>query len=78
MNKKKYTNNNYSSILIHIFWKGIIMTYQETGRFGRITKNLRKLGFEKEMEKILFDSSNFPGLKKSEQSKYVKLTFSIT
>lgn len=36
------------------------MKYQETGRFGRITKNLRKLGFEKEMAEILFDSSAFP------------------
>ena len=28
------------------------MQYQETGRFGRITKNLRKLGFEKEMADV--------------------------
>ncbi|MGP3779599.1 DUF6144 family protein [Halanaerobium saccharolyticum] len=48
------------------------MQYQETGRFGRITKNLRKLGFENEMPEILFDSSAFPELKKSEQSKYVE------
>ena len=48
------------------------MKYQETGRFGRITKNLRKLGFKNEMEEILFDSSTFPELKKSEQTKYVE------
>ncbi len=48
------------------------MDYLEGGRLGRITKNLRKLGFEKEMEKILFDSSSFPNLKKIEQTKYVE------
>ena len=35
------------------------MKYQETGRLGRITKNLRKNGFEENMEKILFDSTDF-------------------
>lgn len=48
------------------------MEYQETGRFGRITKNLRKLGFEKEMETIVFDSRSFPKLKKKEQTEYVE------
>lgn len=48
------------------------MKYQETGRFGRITKYLRKLGFEKEMERILFDSSSFSKLKNKEQTQYVE------
>lgn len=48
------------------------MKYQESGRFGRITKHLRKLGFEQEMEKILFDSSSFPKLKKTEHASYVE------
>jgi len=48
------------------------MKYQETGRLGRITKNMRKLGFEADMDRILFDSSEFPNLKKKEQTKYVE------
>jgi len=48
------------------------MKYQETGRFGRITKHLRKQGFEKEMESILFDSHSFSKLKKEEQTQYVE------
>jgi hypothetical protein len=48
------------------------MKYQETGRFGRITKNMRKLGFATAMEKILFDSAEFPNLKKKEQTKYIE------
>jgi hypothetical protein len=48
------------------------MKYQETGRFGRITKNLRKNGFEKEMEKIVFDSLEFTKMKKKEQNKYIE------
>lgn len=47
------------------------MSYQETGRFGRITKSLRKNGFENSMEDILFDSNDFKNLKKKEQTKYV-------
>jgi hypothetical protein len=47
------------------------MSYQETGRFGRITKSLRKNGFENKMEDILFDSRNFTNLKKKEQTQYV-------
>jgi len=47
------------------------MGYQETGRFGRITKSLRKNGFENKMEDILFDSNNFTSLKKKEQTQYV-------
>lgn len=47
------------------------MSYQETGRFGRITKSLRKNGFENKMEDILFDSKNFTNLKKKEQTQYV-------
>lgn len=50
-----------------------MINYQETGRLGRITKNLRKLGFQNEMEKILFDSSNFPKMKKIEQTNYVEI-----
>ncbi|MGL1930390.1 MAG: DUF6144 family protein [Desulfotalea sp.] len=48
------------------------MEYLEGGRFGRITKNLRKQGYEKEMEDILHDSTGFPKLKKPEQTKYVE------
>lgn len=48
------------------------MAYQETGRFGRITKSLRKNGFENKMEHILFDSENFTSLKKKEQTQYVE------
>jgi len=48
-----------------------MMKYQETGRLGRITKNMRKLGFEADMDKILFDSLEFPHLKKKEQTKYI-------
>ena len=48
------------------------MKYQETGRFGRITKHLRAQGFEKEMESILFDSHSFSKLKKEEQTQYVE------
>ncbi len=48
------------------------MDYLEGGRFGRITKHLRKQGYEKEMEEILYDSKNFPKLKKVEQTKYVE------
>jgi len=50
----------------------VFMEYQKSGRFGRITKNLIKLGFEKEMEKLLFDSLDFPVLKKPEQTKYIE------
>jgi len=48
------------------------MPYQETGRFGRITKNLRKLGFEKEMASIVSDSLDFPKLTKNEQTEYIE------
>jgi hypothetical protein len=48
------------------------MEYQETGRFGRITKNLRGQGFEPEMEKILYDSKEFPKLNKKDQTKYIE------
>lgn len=48
------------------------MEYLEGGRFGRITKHLRKQGYEEEMENILHDSKNFPKLKKPEQTKYVE------
>ncbi len=48
------------------------MKYQETGRLGRITKNLRKMGFESEMENILYDSIEFSKLKKPEQTKYIE------
>ena len=49
-----------------------MMEYQETGRFGRITKNMRKLGFAAAMEITLFDSLEFPNLKKKEQAKYLE------
>lgn len=48
------------------------MEYQETGRFGRITKNLKKKGFEPEMKNILYDSKNFTKLKKTDQTKYIE------
>ncbi|MBI9058996.1 DUF6144 family protein [Labilibaculum sp. DW002] len=48
------------------------MKYQETGRFGRLTKNLRKQGFEAEMEKILHDSKDFQKLNKKQQTKYIE------
>lgn len=48
------------------------MKYQETGRFGRITKNLRRLGFENQMPQILDDSDKFTTLKKSDQTDYVE------
>ncbi len=48
------------------------MKYQESGRFGRITKHLRKHGFEKEMEDILLDSDKFTKLKKPEQTRFVE------
>lgn len=48
------------------------MKYQETGRFGRITKNVRNLGYEKEMEAILLDSLDFTKLKKIEQTQYIE------
>lgn len=48
------------------------MIYQETGRFGRITKNLKRLGFEREMEEILFDSLDFRKLNKTEQTRYIE------
>jgi hypothetical protein len=48
------------------------MSYQETGRFGRITKSLRKNGFCVEMDDILFDSDNFTKLKKTDQTQYVE------
>lgn len=50
------------------------MEYQETGRFGRITKNLRKEGFEDKMDSILFDSINFPKLNKVDKVHYVEST----
>ena len=49
------------------------MGYQETGRFGRITKHLRKLGCEEHMESILHDSGEFSTLKKVDQAKYVEV-----
>ena len=49
------------------------MSYQETGRFGRITKHLRKLGCENEMESILHDSGGFGKLRKADQAKYVEV-----
>ncbi|WP_294347047.1 DUF6144 family protein [Prosthecochloris sp.] len=48
------------------------MEYLEGGRFGRITKHLRKQGFENEMEGILYDSKNFPKLKNPEKTEYVE------
>ena len=33
---------------------------------------MRKLGFAAEMDKVLFDSSEFPHLKKKEQTKYIE------
>jgi hypothetical protein len=48
------------------------MRYQETGRLGRITKNLKKLGFEKELKFILFDSTNFSMLTKIQQTEYIE------
>lgn len=48
------------------------MKYQETGRFGRITKHLRGHGFEKEMADILFDSDKFTTLPKKEQTAYIE------
>jgi len=48
------------------------MKYQETGRFGRITKHLRNQGFEEEMKEILYDSENFTKRKKTDQTKYVE------
>jgi hypothetical protein len=50
--------------------------YQETGRFGRITKSLRRNGFENKMDKILSDSSNLSTLKNKEQTKYVETVLS--
>lgn len=52
------------------------MPFQETGRFGRITKNLRKLGFDNRMEPILHDSLKFSNLRKTDQAKYVELVVS--
>jgi hypothetical protein len=46
--------------------------YQEGGRFGRITKNLRKRGFADKMDKILHDSKEFTTLRKKEQTEYVE------
>jgi len=51
----------------------MLMEYQETGRIGRITKNLRKLGFEDIMDKILFDSIHFTNLNKSEKTEYIEI-----
>jgi hypothetical protein len=48
------------------------MKYQETGRFGRITKQLRNQGFKKEMEDILYDSENFARLNKINQTIYIE------
>lgn len=48
------------------------MKYQETGRFGRITKNLIKKGFKNEMEIILYDSIEFIKLKKPAQTEYIE------
>jgi len=39
---------------------------------GRITKNMRRLGFEADMEAVLFDSSGFPHLNKKEKTKYIE------
>ncbi len=50
------------------------MKYQETGRFGRITRNLRKLGFQEKMDEILIGSDKFNNLKKVEQTDYVRTT----
>lgn len=49
-----------------------MIKFQETGRFGRITKNMRKLGFEEHMEDVLFDSLTFPTLNKKEQTRYIE------
>lgn len=48
------------------------MKYQETGRFGRITKNLDKKGYGNEMENILYDSIEFNNLKKPAQTEYIE------
>jgi hypothetical protein len=48
------------------------MEYQETGRFGRITKNLRRKGFENKMEGILHDSEKFNDLNKDGQVQYIE------
>lgn len=48
------------------------MDYQETGRFGRITKNLRYKGFESKMKDILHDSTNFNGFSKDDQVQYIE------
>lgn len=49
------------------------MKYQDTGRFGRITKNLVKKGYENEMENILYDSIEFNKLKKPAQTEYIEI-----
>lgn len=48
------------------------MIFQETGRFGRITKNLRKKGFENQMDGILHDSTNFTKMNKDDQIQYIE------
>lgn len=48
------------------------MDYQETGRFGRITKNLRHKGFQNKMDGILHDSRNFNDLNKNDQTQYIE------
>ena len=48
------------------------MEFQETGRLGRITKNLRKHGFEDAMKEILHDSLMFNSLKKADQATYLE------
>jgi hypothetical protein len=53
-----------------------VVNYHETGRFGRIIKHLRKQGFEKEMEDILYDSENFIKLNKIAQTKYIETVVS--
>lgn len=50
------------------------MKYQETGRFGRITKNLKSEGFEDKMDSILINSIDFPKLNKEQKVKYVEAT----
>ena len=48
------------------------MEYYKSGRFGRITKNAIKEGFEDSLEKVLYDSMDFASLSKKKSAEYVE------
>ena len=49
-----------------------MLEYHKGGRFGRITKAMINEGFEGSLEKVLYDSIDFPKMSKKQSVEYVE------